>query len=395
MTADKPRAAQVNGDAVTLIAAGTIVLEDRVCKPGWMATSAGRIIECAPGPPPRPPDHDFADHLVVPGFVDMHVHGGGGASYADGIGSEIEQAAEFHLRHGTTTTVASLVTASPEDLLRQVRVLTRMTRHKTVAGVHLEGPWLSAVRCGAHDATLMRDPDPAEIDALLTAADGTILMVTLAPELPGSQDAISRIADAGVVVAIGHTDASYDDAQRAIESGATVGTHVFNAMRPLHHRDPGPALALLEDPRITVELIADGVHLHPALVRQVIETVGPDRVALVTDAMAAAGLPDGSFRMGAVEVEVTERVARVRGTSTIAGSTTTMDKLFRTAVGQLGGSDEALVKAARMTATTPARALKLGRVGSLRVGMDANCVVLEEDLRVQQVMRNGSWLLHC
>ncbi|KUI16848.1 N-acetylglucosamine-6-phosphate deacetylase [Mycobacterium sp. GA-1285] len=379
---------------MTLIAAGTIVLEDRVCKPGWLATSGGRIIDCAPGPPPRPPDHDFADHVVVPGFVDMHVHGGGGASYADGISSEIEQAAEFHLRHGTTTTVASLVTASPEDLLRQVRVLSEMTRQKTVAGVHLEGPWLSAVRCGAHDATLMRDPDPAEIDALLTAADGTIRMVTLAPELPGSQDAITRIVDADVVVAIGHTDAGYDDARRAIESGVTVGTHVFNAMRPLHHRDPGPALALLEDPGITVELIADGVHLHPALVRQVIETVGPGRVALITDAMAAAGLPDGSFRIGAVEVEVTDRVARVRGESTIAGSTTTMDRLFRTAVGQLGGSDEALVKAARMTATTPARALKLDRVGSLRVGMDANCVVLEEDLRVQQVMRNGSWLPH-
>lgn len=379
---------------MTLIAAGTIVLEDRVCKPGWLATSAGRIIDCAAGPAPRPPDHDFPDHVVVPGFVDMHVHGGGGASYADGISSEIEQAAEFHLRHGTTTTVASLVTASPEDLLRQVRVLAEMTRQETVAGVHLEGPWLSSVRCGAHDATLMRDPEPAEIDALLTAADGTIRMVTLAPELPGSQVAIARFADADVVVAIGHTDASYDDAQRAIALGATVGTHVFNAMRPLHHRDPGPALALLEDPRITVELIADGVHLHPALVRQVIEMAGPGRVALITDAMAAAGLPDGSFRIGAVEVEVTERVARVRGMSTIAGSTTTMDHLFRTAVDQLGGSDEALAKAAQMTATTPARALKLGQVGSLRVGMDANCVVLQKDLRVQQVMRNGSWLPH-
>lgn len=377
---------------MTLIAAGTIVLQDRVCKPGWLATSAGRIIDCAPGQAPRPPDHDFPDHVVVPGFVDMHVHGGGGASYAGGIGSEIEQAAEFHLRHGTTTTVASLVTASPENLSRQVRVLAELTRQKTVAGVHLEGPWLSAVRCGAHDATLMRDPDPAEIDALLAAADGTIRMVTLAPELPGGQDAITRIADAGVVVAIGHTDASYDEAKDAIASGATVGTHVFNAMRPLHHRDPGPALALLEDPRITVELIADGVHLHPALVRQVIETVGPGRVALITDAMAAAGLPDGSFRIGAVEVEVAERVARVRGMSTIAGSTTTMDHLFRTAVGQLGGSDEALAKAAQMTATTPARALKLEHVGSLRVGMDANCVVMQEDLQVQQVMRNGSWL---
>ncbi|OBG11868.1 N-acetylglucosamine-6-phosphate deacetylase [Mycolicibacterium celeriflavum] len=379
---------------MTLIAAGTMVLDDQVCKPGWLATSAGRIIECGPGPAPRPPDHDFAEHVVVPGFVDMHVHGGGGASYTDGIRSEIEQAAEFHRRHGTTTTVASLVTASPDDLLRQVRVLAEMTRQKTVAGTHLEGPWLSAARCGAHDSALLRNPDPAEIDALLTAADGTIRMVTLAPELPGSHDAIARVANADVVVAIGHTDASYDEAKRAIELGATVGTHVFNAMRPLHHRDPGPALALLEDPRVTVELIADGVHVHPALVRQVIETVGPDRVALVTDAMAAAGLPDGSFRIGAREVEVTERIARVRGTSTIAGSTATMDQLFRTTVGQLGGSDEALAKAARMTATTPARALNLVRVGSLRVGMDTNCVVLDEDLHVHRVMLNGAWLPH-
>ncbi|KUH95585.1 N-acetylglucosamine-6-phosphate deacetylase [Mycobacterium sp. IS-3022] len=379
---------------MTLVAAGTMVLDDQVCKPGWLATSAGRIVECGPGPAPRPPDHDFANYIVVPGFVDMHVHGGGGASYTDGISSEIEQAAEFHRRHGTTTTVASLVTASPDDLLRQVRVLAEMTRQKTVAGVHLEGPWLSAARCGAHDSTLLRKPDSAEIDALLAAADGTIRMVTLAPELPGSQDAIARLADADVIVAIGHTDASYDDAKRAIELGATVGTHVFNGMRPLHHRDPGPALALLEDPRVTVELIADGVHVHPALVRQVIETVGFGRVALITDAMAAAGLSDGPFRIGALEVEVTERIARVRGTSTIAGSTATMDQIFRTAVGQLGGSDEALAKAARMTATTPARALNLDRVGSLRVGMDANCVVLDKDLHVKRMMLNGSWLPH-
>ncbi|OBI73652.1 N-acetylglucosamine-6-phosphate deacetylase [Mycobacterium sp. E740] len=377
---------------MTLIAAGTVVLGDQVCKPGWFETSGGRITGCGPGPAPRPPDHDFADCVVVPGFVDMHVHGGGGASYTDGISAEIEQAAEFHRRHGTTTTVASLVTASPDDLLHQVRVLAEMTRQKTVAGVHLEGPWLSEVRCGAHDSTLVRDPDPAEIDALLTAADGTIRMVTLAAERPGSADAITRFADADVVVAIGHTDASYDEAKQAIELGATVGTHVFNAMRPLHHRDPGPALALLEDPRTTVELIADGVHLHPALVRQVIETVGADRVALITDAMAAAGLPDGSFRIGALEVEVVDRIARLRGRSTIAGSTATMDQLFRTVVGQLGGIDEALAKAVKMTATTPARALQLDRVGSLAVGNDANCVVLDQDLHVRRVMLDGDWL---
>ena len=376
---------------MTVIAAGTVVLDERICRPGWLATSSGRIADCGAGAPPRPADAEFPDSVVVPGFIDIHVHGGGGASYTDGIGAEIERAAEFHRRHGTTTTLASLVTAAPDDLLCQVGVLAEMTRRGIVAGIHLEGPWLSSARCGAHDAAQLRDPDPAEIDSLLTAADGTIRMVTLAPELPSSKDAITQLLDADVVVAIGHTDSSYDETKRAIESGATVGTHVFNAMRPLHHRDPGPALALMEDPRVTVELIADGVHVHPALVRQVLETAGPDRVALITDAMAAAGLPDGSFRLGTLEVDVVERIARVRGKSTIAGSTATMDQLFRTAVTAHGGTDEALAAAVQMTATTPARALRLDGVGRLGVGLGADLVVLNGELQVGAVMAGGQW----
>ncbi|MET0757928.1 MAG: N-acetylglucosamine-6-phosphate deacetylase [Mycobacterium sp.] len=377
---------------MTLIGAGTVVLDGRVCKPGWLETSGGQILACGPGAPPRSADHGFADSVVVPGFVDMHVHGGGGASYTDGVSADITRAAAFHRGHGTTTTLASLVTASPTELLAQVGVLAEMTRRGTVAGIHLEGPWLSSARCGAHDAAQLRDPEPAEIDALLAAADGAIRMVTLAPELPGSSDGIERLTDAGVVVAVGHTDATYEQTTQAIELGATVGTHVFNAMRPLHHRDPGPALALLEDPRVTVELIADGVHVHPALVRQVIETAGPGRVALISDAMAAAGLPDGSFRLGTLEVDVVGRVARLRGMSTIAGSTASMDQLFRTAVGQLGAaSDGALAAAVQMTATTPARALGLSEVGSLRPGLNANLVVLDQDLQVNAVMAGGEW----
>ena len=154
-------------------------------------------------------------------------------------------------------------------------------------------------------------------------------MVTLAPERTGSDDAITRFVDAGVVVAVGHTDATYEQTRHAVELGATVGTHLFNAMRPVHHREPGPAIALLQDARVTVELIADGVHVHPAMQRAVIEAAGADRVALVTDSTAAAGLGDGEFRLGTVQIDVVEQVARVRGTSTIAGSTATMDQLFR------------------------------------------------------------------
>ena len=375
-----------------LIGAGTVVLEQGIERPGWVETSGARIVGRGAGAPPRQPDIDLPDAVIVPGFVDIHVHGGGGATYTNGDVSEIQRAAAFHLGHGTTTTLASLVTASPADLLAAVRVLAESTREGVVAGIHLEGPWLSAVHCGAHDHTQLRDPTPAEIDTLLAAGGGAIRMVTLAPELPGSEDAITRLVDAGVVVALGHTDSGYEQTRRAIDLGATVGTHLFNAMRPFHHREPGPALALLEDARVTVELIADGVHVHPAVVTATIEATGSDRVALVTDATAASGVGDGEFQLGTVSVEVVDRVARVRGTSTIAGSTATMDQLFGTVTGLGADRDAGLVAAVRMTSTTPARALGLDGVGGLRVGAAANLVVLESDYQIKDVMANGSWV---
>jgi N-acetylglucosamine-6-phosphate deacetylase len=377
---------------MVLIAAGAIALEQRICRPGWVDTRGQHIRACGAGPPPRQADMDLSNALVVPGFVEMHAHGGGGGSYSDGSEADILRAAMFHRRHGTTTTLASLVTAPPGDLLTAVSALADSTRAGVVAGIHLEGPWLSSARCGAHDREQLRNPEPAEIDALLAAGGGAIRMITLAPELPGSHEAIARFIDAGVVVAIGHTDASYEQTRHAIELGATVGTHVFNAMRPLHHREPGPALALLEDPRVTVELIADGVHLHLAVVRAVIEAAGADRAALITDATAAAGLGDGEFQLGAMQIDVVKQVARVRGTSTIAGSTATMDQLFRAVVGQLGPLDAALTTAVQVTSTTPARTLGLSGIGVLQAGYAANLVVLDRDLQAIAVMAGGDWL---
>jgi N-acetylglucosamine-6-phosphate deacetylase len=374
-----------------LIATGTVVLEEGICRPGWVHTSGAMIVGSGAGAPPRSPDLDLPDALLVPGFVDIHVHGGGGASYLDGIGSEVVQATGFHRRHGTTATLASLVTASPSELLAAVRALAQAARDGVIAGIHLEGPWLSTAHCGAHDSTQMRDATPSEIDALLAAGDGAIRMVTLAPERPGSDDAITRLVDAGVVVAVGHTDATYQQTRHAIELGATVGTHLFNAMRPLHHREPGPALALLEEPRVTVELIADSIHVHPAVVQATVRAAGPDRVALVTDATAAAGAEGGDYQLGTVPVDVVEGVARVRGTSTIAGSTATMVQLFGVAAGLGSDRDAALTAAVRMTSTTPARALGIDGAGSLRVGGSANLVVLEQDLTVHAVMAGGSW----
>jgi N-acetylglucosamine-6-phosphate deacetylase len=377
---------------MALIAAGTVVLEQGICRPGWVDTSGDRIVGCGVGGPPHPADVDLPDAVIVPGFVDIHVHGGGGATYTGADADEIARAAAFHREHGTTTTLASLVTASSADLLAAVRVLAASTRDGVIAGIHLEGPWLSAVHCGAHDHTQLRDPTPAEIDALLAAGDGAIRMVTLAPERPGSDDAIARLLDAGVVVALGHTDADYAQTRHAIDLGATIGTHLFNAMRPLHHREPGPALALLQDPRVTVELIADGVHVHPAMVGATIDAAGPERVALVTDATAAAGVGDGEFQLGTVPVDVVEGVARVHGTSTIAGSTATMDRLFGAVTGHGADRDAALAAAVQMTSTTPARALGLDGSGSLHVGAEANLVALDADYSLSAVMAHGSWV---
>jgi N-acetylglucosamine-6-phosphate deacetylase len=239
----------------------------------------------------------------------------------------------------------------------------------------------------------MRDPNPAEIDRVLDAGEGTIRMVTLAPERDGALAAIRQIVDAGVVVAVGHTEASYAQTMAAIDAGATVGTHLFNAMRPIDRREPGPVIALLEEPRVTVELITDGVHVDPAIYRHVTRSAGPDRVSLVTDAMSATGMADGIYHLGPLGVDVVRGVARVSGTDTIAGSTATMDQVFGFAVTHAGlPRDEALQQAARQASLNPARALGLPSSGLVE-GASADLVVLDAELAVTGVLRRGAWVL--
>ncbi len=380
----------VDIDGELLVAAAQVVSEGRVLRPGWFSCRNGRIVTVGEGSPPRSPDLDFATQTIVPGFVDMHVHGGGGATYTDGDPEGVRQAAAFHRAHGTTTTLASLVSAGPSDLLAQVRGLRELVADGVIAGIHLEGPWLSHSRCGAHDPTVLRTPDPDEIERVLRAGAGTISMVTIAPELDGALDAIARFADAGVVVAVGHTEATYEQTRAAIAAGARVGTHLFNAMRPLHHREPGPVLALLEDERVTVEMVGDGVHVHQGLLTHVVGDVGAGRVALVTDAMAAAGMSDGSYRLGVLDVDVTDGVARVRATGAIAGSTATMGLLFERALAALPGpADAALTAASAMASSTPARAIDVDDAGDLAPGMRADWVVVD-DGRVHEVYRRGA-----
>jgi N-acetylglucosamine-6-phosphate deacetylase len=257
-----------------------------------------------------------------------------------------------------------------------------------LAGIHFEGPYLSEVRCGAQNPAFLRDPSVAELAELITLGGGAIRMVTLAPERPGALDAIKMLVSHGVIAAVGHTDASYEETLAAVDAGASVGTHVFNGMRPPHHRAPGPVFALLGAPSVVCELVADGVHLHDGTLLFAASVTGADRAALVTDAMAAAGMPDGSYDLGGQEVEVSDRVARLTRDGAIAGSTLTMDAALRRAV----RAGIPIVDACRMASTTPARAIGLGEtVGSLQPGWRADLAILDEDLQVVRVMRAGSW----
>lgn len=379
-----------------LITAGTVLTGAELLRPGWIEISGTNITGIGTGAPGRPADRDFGSATVVPGFVDTHVHGGGGGSFSNSSTSgQAETVVELHRRHGTTTMVASLVTEGPDDLLRQVGSLADHVRDGLIAGIHLEGPWLAAERCGAHEPALLRDPEKAELETVFGAGGGTIRMVTLAPERNGGIDAVRWVVDAGAVAAVGHTEATYEQTRAAIDAGATVGTHLFNAMRPIHHREPGPVIALLEDPRVTVEVIADGVHVDPALYRHVTRTAGGDRVSLVTDAMAAAGMADGAYRIGPLDVDVTGGVAHLVGTDTIAGSTATMDRLFGFAVaGNTRGGmprDDAMLLAVAQTSVNPARALGLPSP-VLQGGSRADLVILDDSLRVVAVLHRGRWV---
>jgi len=376
-----------------LITAETVLTGRELLRPGWIEVSRDTVDAVGPGAPPRRPDRDLGPLTVVPGFVDTHVHGGGGANFSNASPADTAAAVELHLRHGTTTLVASLVTAGPAGLLRQVEKLADYVRSGLIGGIHLEGPWLAPERCGAHEPTLMRDPVPDELGRVLAAGGGTIRMVTLAPERPGALAAIRQIVDAGAVAAVGHTEATYEQTRGGIAAGATVATHLFNAMRPIDHREPGPVIALLEDDRVTVELITDGVHVDPALYRHVCRVAGPARVSLVTDAISAAGMADGDYQLGPVAVNVLDGVARVAGTSTIAGSTATMDRQFRFAVTHSGlPHDDALMAAVQQASIDPAGALGL-RCAGLVAGATADLVVLDADLAVRGVLRQGVWVI--
>jgi N-acetylglucosamine-6-phosphate deacetylase len=380
-----------------LLRNASLVLPDGVIESGWLLVEDGRITGLAaasgrPEPvlPPGAAVHDLAGRYVLPGFVDMHVHGGGGAAFSAGDAQQALAAARFHLGHGTTSIVASTVTGPLAEIEHHVGELSGLVQDGILAGIHLEGPFISTARCGAHDPDLLLPPDPADVSRLLRAGKDTVRMVTIAPELEHGLDGVRLLTESGVIAAIGHTDATYAQTRAAIDLGAPVGTHVFNAMRPVHHREPGPVTALLEQEQVLCEVVNDGLHVHPSVVSLMFAAAGAHRVALITDAMAAAGAGDGEYRLGALTVQVRDGEARLADGDSLAGSTLTMDAALRNAVRLAGIS---LADAAVAASLTPARALGIeDRVGSLEAGKQADLVVLDDELRVVSVLRKGAWV---
>jgi N-acetylglucosamine-6-phosphate deacetylase len=366
-----------------LVHSGTLV-DASGERSSWVLIDAGQIASIG-SPDESLPDADrlvnAAGCYVTPGFIDIHGHGAGGAHYQDGV-DEALVALNVMRAHGTTRAVASFVTTSIENIVDSIHTARiAMDRDTGLAGVHIEGPFLAPGRKGAHNHKLLRHPDRKSVDQLLEVAPGVVRQITIAPELPGALDAISRFVDAGVPVAVGHTECDYDTAREAFARGASLVTHAFNAMAPIQGRLPGVLGAAVAADHVTIEVIADGLHVHPASIA-LLFAAAPGRIALVTDAIAAAAAPPGRYLLGELEVDVADGHAVVAGTDTLAGSTLTPDRALRTVVNDCHIS---LHDAVAALTTTPARAIGEQDAALLTAGARAELAVLDADLSVTEV----------
>jgi N-acetylglucosamine-6-phosphate deacetylase len=385
---------------------GTAVLEEGVLPGALVLLGGGRILWA--GPEESAPAHRAErtldhDGPILPGLVDLHCHGGGGASFPDcADAEEALVAVREHRRHGTTSIVASLVTASPEELTARVRMLTDLAARGEVEAIHLEGPFISEARKGAQNPAHISGGDAELVRRLCELSPGAVATMTLAPETTDADAVIEALAAGGAVPSLGHTDCSSAQMTAAIaasrdalrrhhgRSPLPTATHLFNGMRPVHHRDPGPALAALDaaaQGEILAEVIADGVHLAAETVAHVFSIAAADSLVLITDAMAAAGMADGRYRLGALDVTVTDGIATLTEGGAIAGGTFHLIDVVRFAVREAGVG---LADAVRAASTVPARVLgRQDELGALRAGLRADLVLTDTQLHPVQVIRGG------
>jgi N-acetylglucosamine-6-phosphate deacetylase len=339
------------------------------------------------------------DMTVVPGFVDIHIHGAGGHDVMSSTEEALATVTRTVARHGTTSIVATTVTAPPDETRKSLEEISRYISSPAnrqppespaaeIVGIHLEGPFISLSRRGVHPAGAIAKPSSTLLDRYLEAAGGLVKILTLAPEVPGALELVERAYARGVVVALGHTDATYEQAHTAIFRGARHAVHVFNAMRPFSHRETGVLGAVLTDSRVTAEVIADGIHVDDPALRLLLASKGPELVVLVSDGTAATGMKDGTYRLGSFDVIVSGGVCRNRE-GKLAGSTLTLDRAVQHMV-RLGVP---LLEAVRMATLNPARRVGLEkRKGVIVPGADADLVFLTQELKVVRVCSRGAGL---
>ena len=378
---------------LTALTGARILTPDEEIERGAVVIEDGRIVEVGSGvrPPPRATVTALpAGTTLAPGFVDIHVHGGGGFSLSSGDPEEIRSYARWAVAAGVTSFLASVVAATPDGGEAALRAVAGtagpIADGAGLLGAHLEGPFVSPVRRGALPESWLRAPDAGLLRRFVDAAEGQLRLLTVAPELAGAGALLDEATSAGCVVALGHSDATYEQAREAFAAGARHLTHAFNAMRPFHQREPGLLGAALESAGVTVELIADGVHVHPAAARLLLLAKEAGSVVLVTDGVAPAGLPEGAFSIGGREARLSKgRVTLPDGT--IAGSAATMDTVVRNVV-KWGLTP--LCEAVRMASEVPARVLGLeGRKGRIATGCDADLIALNEELQVAMTWVSG------
>ena len=388
-----------------LVTASTVVEDGALLVDGDAIRYAGRASELPAAWRDVPVfDAGPGRHTLLPGLVDAHCHGGAGGEFGAAADSAATAVRHHHV-NGATTLLASLVSATAEQMVAGVRTCAALVAGGDLAGIHLEGPFLSHRRRGAQDPAALTDVDPSLVETVLLAAEsagapGAVAQMTFAPERRGADRLPALLGGHGILPALGHTDCDAPTAWSSLRSaldsaprgGRPLVTHVFNGMPPLHHRAPGPVAACLAQAgrgEAVLEVIGDGVHLAAATVRMLFDLVGPQAICLVTDAMAASGMPDGSYTLGGRDVRVAERTARLADGGSIAGGVATLLEVVRWCVAEAGIP---LLDAVTAASVTPARTLGLTGVGSLAAGQRADVVVVDDDLELTRVMRRGSWL---
>ena len=348
-----------------IISAATVLIDQELQKEVWLEVEDGLIRSINLG---STPEYDYRyDGILIPGFVDIHCHGGGGKYFSSLTDAEISQVIATHRSGGTVAGLASLVTEPIPNLLEQIKRLVPFAERGEIAGIHLEGPYLSHARCGAHDPALLRTPTIAEVQTLLDAGQGFIKMITIAPELDGALEVIEYLSKCGVIAAIGHSQSDANTAETAIDRGASVVTHFNNAMPKVVDGPGTMSSAVIKELRVSLELILDGEHVSTAIVRDVF-TAAPNRIVMVTDAMSAAGSVDGNYRIAELEVIVKDSVARLASNGSLAGSTLTMAKAFNHALNEIGIS---ITEAVHAASTLPALILGRSDLGEIAVGKSA------------------------